>query len=60
MVVKAASARWAMASTPSLSAIGDAFDAGDDGGDALGQVVGELAEIAQDGRQADGEEDARG
>jgi hypothetical protein len=38
---------------------GDALGAGDDGGDALGQIFGELAEIAQDGWEPHGEEDAQ-
>ena len=36
---------------------GDSFEFGDDAGDALGELVGELAEVAQDGREADGEEE---
>jgi hypothetical protein len=38
---------------------GDLLDAGDDLGDALGKVVGELAEIAEDGWKAGGEEDCQ-
>ena len=43
-----------------LVGVGEMFDAGDDGGDAGGQVGGELVEIADDGRQAEGEEDGQG
>jgi hypothetical protein len=38
---------------------GELFDAGDDGGDALGKVGGEVAEIAKDGRKAEGEEESK-
>jgi hypothetical protein len=36
---------------------GDSFESGGDIGDALGEFVGELAEVAQDGREAGGEEE---
>jgi len=35
----------------------DSFELGDDVGNALREVVGELAEVAEDGRQAGGEEE---
>ncbi len=36
---------------------GNSFEFGNDVGDALGELVGELAEVAHDGRQAGGEEE---
>ena len=43
-----------------LVGVGEVLEAGDDGGDAGGQVGGELVEIADDGRQAEGEEEGDG
>jgi hypothetical protein len=42
-----------------LVGYGEALDLGHDGGDAPGEIFGELVEVAQYGRQADGEEDAQ-
>ena len=38
---------------------GELLDAGDDGGNALGKVGGEVAEVAEDGRKAEGEEEGK-
>ncbi len=49
--------RCAKESMPNLSARGRRLMRGDHVGDALGEFVGEVIEVAEDGREASGEEE---